>query len=182
MKPHLLLQFLCQNNPVVPQRALVSYLARKNDRHAGQRSRASSAVTGVSLGHYYSRPSCTRSGIGLLQPGSAQQQRCALHYSALRAQGRPGEFRADACSIAIGHVDVVECHTTQRCCSTGAVAECRPPSGTASVPFAPLQVVLMADGQVTMGGTVVKPNVRKTRKIGDHAIGAHFMMDARGEL
>lgn len=29
----------------------------------------------------------------------------------------------------------------------------------------------MADGQVTMGGTVVKPNVRKTRKIGDHAIG-----------
>lgn len=29
----------------------------------------------------------------------------------------------------------------------------------------------MADGQVTMGGTVVKPNVRKTRKIGEHVIG-----------
>lgn len=28
----------------------------------------------------------------------------------------------------------------------------------------------MADGQVTMGGTVVKPNVRKTRKIGDKVI------------
>jgi ATP-dependent HslUV protease subunit HslV len=34
-----------------------------------------------------------------------------------------------------------------------------------------LQVVLVADGQVTMGGTVVKPNVKKTRKIGDSAIG-----------
>jgi ATP-dependent HslUV protease subunit HslV len=33
------------------------------------------------------------------------------------------------------------------------------------------QVVLVADGQVTMGGTVVKPNVRKTRKIGEHVIG-----------
>ena len=33
------------------------------------------------------------------------------------------------------------------------------------------EVVLIADGQVTMGGTVVKPNVRKTRKIGEHAIG-----------
>lgn len=32
-------------------------------------------------------------------------------------------------------------------------------------------VVLVADGQVTMGGTVVKPNVRKTRRIGEHAIG-----------
>ena len=29
----------------------------------------------------------------------------------------------------------------------------------------------MADGQVTQGGTVVKPNVKKTRKIGEHAIG-----------
>lgn len=35
----------------------------------------------------------------------------------------------------------------------------------------PVQVVLVADGQVTMGGTVVKPNVRKTRKIGEHVIG-----------
>lgn len=35
----------------------------------------------------------------------------------------------------------------------------------------PKQVVLVADGQVTMGGTVVKPNVRKTRKIGEHVIG-----------
>lgn len=33
------------------------------------------------------------------------------------------------------------------------------------------EVVLVADGQVTMGGTVVKPNVRKTRKIGERAIG-----------
>ncbi|KAL6784277.1 HSLV1 [Auxenochlorella protothecoides x Auxenochlorella symbiontica] len=33
------------------------------------------------------------------------------------------------------------------------------------------EVVLIADGQVTMGGTVVKPNVRKTRKIGEHAVG-----------
>lgn len=33
------------------------------------------------------------------------------------------------------------------------------------------QVVLVADGQVTMGGTVVKPNVRKTRKIGESTIG-----------
>jgi ATP-dependent HslUV protease subunit HslV len=33
------------------------------------------------------------------------------------------------------------------------------------------QVVLVADGQVTMGGTVVKPNVRKTRKIGEQAVG-----------
>lgn len=32
-------------------------------------------------------------------------------------------------------------------------------------------MVLIADGQVTQGGTVVKPNVRKTRKIGEHAIG-----------
>ena len=29
----------------------------------------------------------------------------------------------------------------------------------------------MADGQVTMGGTVVKPNVRKTRKIGEQVVG-----------
>jgi ATP-dependent protease HslVU (ClpYQ) peptidase subunit len=34
-----------------------------------------------------------------------------------------------------------------------------------------VQVVLVADGQVTMGGTVVKPNVRKTRKIGEHVVG-----------
>lgn len=33
------------------------------------------------------------------------------------------------------------------------------------------EVVLVADGQVTMGGTVVKPNVKKTRRIGEHAIG-----------
>lgn len=33
------------------------------------------------------------------------------------------------------------------------------------------QVVLIADGQVTQGSTVVKPNVRKTRRIGDHVIG-----------
>lgn len=33
------------------------------------------------------------------------------------------------------------------------------------------QVVLVADGQVTMGSTVVKPNVRKTRRIGEHVIG-----------
>jgi hypothetical protein len=33
------------------------------------------------------------------------------------------------------------------------------------------EVVVVADGQVTMGSTVVKPNVRKTRKIGDQAIG-----------
>lgn len=32
-------------------------------------------------------------------------------------------------------------------------------------------MVLVADGQVTMGGTVVKPNVRKTRKIGEHCVG-----------
>lgn len=29
----------------------------------------------------------------------------------------------------------------------------------------------MADGQVTMGGTVVKPNVKKTRRIGEQAVG-----------
>lgn len=33
------------------------------------------------------------------------------------------------------------------------------------------EVVLVADGQVTMGGTVVKPNVKKTRKIGEQAVG-----------
>lgn len=45
-------------------------------------------------------------------------------------------------------------------------------SAAASLPpFRAKQVVLVADGQVTMGGTVVKPNVRKTRKIGELAIG-----------
>lgn len=34
-----------------------------------------------------------------------------------------------------------------------------------------MQVVLIADGQVTQGSTVVKPNVKKTRKIGDHVVG-----------
>ena len=43
-----------------------------------------------------------------------------------------------------------------------------PPSPPAALPP---QVVLVADGQVTMGGTVIKPNVRKTRKIGEHAVG-----------
>ena len=33
------------------------------------------------------------------------------------------------------------------------------------------EVVLVADGQVTMGGTVVKPNVKKTRRIGELAVG-----------
>ena len=33
------------------------------------------------------------------------------------------------------------------------------------------EVVLVADGQVTMGGTVVKPNVKKTRRIGEQAVG-----------
>jgi ATP-dependent HslUV protease subunit HslV len=33
------------------------------------------------------------------------------------------------------------------------------------------EVVLVADGQVTMGATVVKPNVVKTRRIGDAAVG-----------
>lgn len=32
-------------------------------------------------------------------------------------------------------------------------------------------VYLCASGQVTMGSVVVKPNVKKTRRIGDHAIG-----------
>ncbi len=32
-------------------------------------------------------------------------------------------------------------------------------------------VVLVADGQVTMGGTIVKPNVKKTRRIGEHVVG-----------
>lgn len=32
-------------------------------------------------------------------------------------------------------------------------------------------VVLIADGQVTLGSAVVKPNVKKTRRIGDQAIG-----------
>ena len=33
------------------------------------------------------------------------------------------------------------------------------------------ECIVMADGQVTMGGTVVKPNVRKTRKLGDTTVG-----------
>lgn len=33
------------------------------------------------------------------------------------------------------------------------------------------QVVIMADGQVTQGNQVVKPNVRKVRRIGENAIG-----------
>ncbi|KAK9810058.1 hypothetical protein WJX72_004110 [[Myrmecia] bisecta] len=33
------------------------------------------------------------------------------------------------------------------------------------------QVVIMADGQVTRGSEVVKPNVRKTRRIGDNVVG-----------
>lgn len=32
-------------------------------------------------------------------------------------------------------------------------------------------VILVADGQVTMGGTVVKPNVKKTRRIGENVVG-----------
>lgn len=32
-------------------------------------------------------------------------------------------------------------------------------------------VVMVADGQVTFGGSILKPNVRKTRKIGDKVIG-----------
>lgn len=49
-----------------------------------------------------------------------------------------------------------------------------PPSRRLTPPISPLaisQVVLVADGQVTMGGTVVKPNVKKTRRIGEHAVG-----------
>jgi hypothetical protein len=46
-----------------------------------------------------------------------------------------------------------------------------PPSRHCRRCFAIAQVVLVADGQVTMGGTVVKPNVRKTRKIGESTIG-----------
>lgn len=33
------------------------------------------------------------------------------------------------------------------------------------------QVVIMADGQVTQGNEIVKPNVRKLRRIGDNVIG-----------
>lgn len=33
------------------------------------------------------------------------------------------------------------------------------------------QVVLMADGQVTSGSQIVKPNVKKLRRIGDGVIG-----------
>ena len=33
------------------------------------------------------------------------------------------------------------------------------------------QVVIVADGQVTQGNQIVKPNVRKVRKIGDNVIG-----------
>lgn len=33
------------------------------------------------------------------------------------------------------------------------------------------QVVVMADGQVTQGNQIMKPNVRKTRRIGDNVIG-----------
>lgn len=35
----------------------------------------------------------------------------------------------------------------------------------------PRQVVVMADGQVTQGNQIMKPNVRKTRRIGDNVIG-----------
>ena len=34
-----------------------------------------------------------------------------------------------------------------------------------------LQVVIMADGQVTQGSEIVKPNVRKVRRINDDVIG-----------
>ena len=34
-----------------------------------------------------------------------------------------------------------------------------------------VQVVIMADGQVTRDAEVVKPNVRKTRRIGENVIG-----------
>ncbi len=34
-----------------------------------------------------------------------------------------------------------------------------------------MQVVIMADGQVTRESEVVKPNVRKTRRIGENVIG-----------
>lgn len=33
------------------------------------------------------------------------------------------------------------------------------------------EVVLLADGQVTLGSSILKPNVRKTRKIGEKVIG-----------
>jgi ATP-dependent HslUV protease subunit HslV len=33
------------------------------------------------------------------------------------------------------------------------------------------EVVMLADGQVTMGGSILKPNVKKTRKIGDKVMG-----------
>lgn len=42
---------------------------------------------------------------------------------------------------------------------------------TFTVPQTHTQVVLMADGQVTSGSEIVKPNVKKLRRIGDGVIG-----------
>lgn len=55
--------------------------------------------------------------------------------------------------------------------ATGPPCSVQKHSCSGNATAAPKQVVLVADGQVTMGGTVVKPNVRKTRKIGEHVIG-----------
>ena len=33
-----------------------------------------------------------------------------------------------------------------------------------------LQVIIMADGQVTRGNEIIKPNVRKVRRIGDNKV------------
>jgi len=37
--------------------------------------------------------------------------------------------------------------------------------------FGNMQVVIMADGQVTRGNEIVKPNVKKVRKLNDTVIG-----------
>ena len=87
-------------------------------------------------------------------------QGCARHHGAVRAQGRSGErwVRCRRCRHR-------RCRHRRRLPLPGRAE----PPGFAPAPAE--QVVLVADGQVTMGGTVVKPNVRKTRKIGEHVIG-----------
>lgn len=44
-----------------------------------------------------------------------------------------------------------------------------------------VQVVIMADGQVTRGNEVVKPNVKKVRKLNDNVIGG-FAGQSKGKL
>ena len=124
--------------------------------------------------------------LGRAQPRAPQRHE--RHHRAVRAQGRHGASRPrhsvaqcrmphaargaparrPCAATAPQHARGVLCRRRSRG-RRGCPQPLTPPLWGGATP--PPQVVMIGDGQVTMGSEVVKPNVKKVRRIGTGVIG-----------